>query len=72
MNDTALDTRIEKLETKLAFQEDMVEELNKTIYRQQHMLDRLEMTCRALAQHIAALSEAVKDGAPAHERPPHY
>lgn len=67
-----IEERIEKIETKLAFQEDLIEELNKTIYRQQQMLERLEATCQALARHIASLAEAAKDGAPAHEKPPHY
>lgn len=64
--------RIEKIETKLAFQEDLIEELNKTVYQQQQKLDRLEATCAALARHIASLAEAAKDGATAHEKPPHY
>ena len=64
--------RIEKIETKLAFQEDLIEELNNTVYRQQQMLDRLEATCAALARHIASLAESAKGGQPAHEKPPHY
>lgn len=65
--------RIEKIETKLAFQEDLIEELNKTVYRQQQMLERLEATCEALARHISSLSESVNEGkAAANERPPHY
>lgn len=67
-----VEERIEKLETKLAFQEDLVDELNKTVFRQQQMLERLETTCQALAQHIASLAEASKDGSLAHEKPPHY
>ncbi|MDH4235479.1 MAG: SlyX family protein [Gallionella sp.] len=66
------DERIEKIETKLAYQEDLIEELNKSVYRQQQKLDRLEATCHALAQHIASQAESVKDGQISHERPPHY
>lgn len=64
--------RIEKIETKVAFLEDLIEELNKTVYRQQQMLERLEATSAALARHIASLAESAKDGQPAHEKPPHY
>ena len=64
--------RLEKIETKLIAQEDLIEELNKTVFRQQQMLERLEATCTALAQHIASLSEAVNAGRPVDERPPHY
>jgi SlyX protein len=64
--------RLEKIETKLAFQEDLIEELNKTIYQQQKKLEQLEATCEALAKHIASLAESVNSGKPADERPPHY
>lgn len=64
--------RLEKIETKLAFQEDLIEELNKTVYRQQQMIERLEATCTALAQHIASLNQSVNSGKPVDERPPHY
>ncbi len=65
--------RLINIETKIAFQEDMSEELNKTIYLQQNRLERLEATCEALARHIAALAESVNEGkAAANERPPHY
>jgi len=65
--------RLEKIETKLAFQEDLIEELNKTIYEQQKMLERLEATCEALAQHLASLTQSVNEiSSPVDERPPHY
>lgn len=64
--------RLEKIETKLAFQEDLIEELNKTVYQQQKKLEQLEATCEALAKHIASLAESVNSGKPADERPPHY
>ena len=65
--------RLVNIETKIAFQEDLIEELNKTIYQQQNKLERIEATCEALARHIASLSEAVNENKPmASERPPHY
>ncbi len=65
--------RLVNIETKIAFQEDLIEELNKTIYQQQNKLDRLEATCEALARHIASLAEAVHENkSVASERPPHY
>lgn len=64
--------RLEKIETKLAFQEDLIEELNKTVYQQQKKLEQLEATCEALAKHIASLAESANTGKPADERPPHY
>ena len=67
-----IEERLEKLETKISFQEDLIEELNKTVYQQQQKLDQLEEICRALARHVQALAEAGNEGKPANERPPHY
>lgn len=65
--------RLEKIETKIAFQEDLVEELNKTIYQQQKKLEQLEATCKALANYITSLAESVNENkSVASERPPHY
>ena len=65
--------RLINIESKIAFQEDLIEELNKTIYQQQNKLGRLEATCEALARHIASLAEAVNESKSAvSERPPHY
>lgn len=67
-----LEDRLVNIETKISFQEDMIEELNKTIYQQQQKLERLEMICESLARHIASLNAAKGEGMPANERPPHY
>ena len=67
------ENRLEKIETKIAYQEDLLEELNKTFYQQQKKLEQLEATCAALARHIASLAESVNEGrSAANERPPHY
>jgi SlyX protein len=64
--------RLVNIETKLAFQEDLIEELNKTIYQQQQKIERLEAICEALARQVRSLGESSKDSPPAHEIPPHY
>ncbi len=64
--------RLIDIETKLAYQEDLIEELNKTVYRQQKELERLEAICKSLAGRIESLSTARGEGIPANERPPHY
>ena len=65
--------RLEKIETKIAFQEDLIEELNKTIYQQQKKLERLEAKCETLAGYISSLAESVNENKPVvSERPPHY
>ena len=63
--------RLENIESKISLQEDLIEELNKTVYRQQKKLDQLEALCRSLASHIASM-DAAGEAKPANERPPHY
>ena len=67
-----IEERLENIETKISFQEDLIEELNKTVYQQQQKLDQLEEICRALARHVQALAEAGNEGKSGNERPPHY
>lgn len=67
-----IEERLLNIETKLTFQEDLVEELNKMVYQQQKKLDRLEAMCESLVRHIESLAEERNAGMPANERPPHY
>lgn len=64
--------RLIDIETKIAYQEDLLQELNKIIYQQQKKIDRLEAVCDALTGHVQELSEAVAEGGATNERPPHY
>jgi len=63
--------RLVAIETKITFQEDLIEELNKVVYQQQKKLERLEAMCESLAGHVDSLA-AASEGKPANERPPHY
>ena len=67
-----IEQRLVNIETKITFQEDLIEELNKTVYQQQQKLERLEAICDALARQVRSLAEAGDEGKPANERPPHY
>jgi len=67
-----IEERLQNIEAKLTFQEDLVEELNKLVYQQQKKLDWLEALCASLARHVESLAEERNAGMPAHERPPHY
>jgi len=62
--------RFINLEIKLAQQEDLLDELNKTIYRQERRIDGLEAMVAKLANHVRTLRDAGQ--APLNERPPHY
>ena len=70
--DMTIEDRIVDIEIKLARQDDLVDTLNKTVYRQQQKLDELEALCLALARRIKELREAAPEGGPANEKPPHY
>jgi SlyX protein len=65
----ALSERIDVLETRLTFQDEAIETLNKTITAQWQQID-------ALTRQVAALSERLQEAeanAPAaNEPPPHY
>jgi len=62
--------RFINLEIKFAQQEDLLDELNKTIYRQERRIDGLEAMVAKLADHVRTLRDAGQ--APLNERPPHY
>ena len=65
------DRRLDAMEVKLAFVDDLVEALNRTVFRQQEQIDQL-------AQALSALRQQVRSSGPdaAHdlrdEIPPHY
>jgi len=72
--DPLIESRMDELESRLAFQDDLIESLNKTIVRQDRELARLESRVRALADKFNDLAEsAASPGASSgHEVPPHY
>ncbi len=69
------DEQIIELESRLAFQENSIVELNEIITDQQHQLDRLVATVEMLDSRLSLLAadaaaEAVPK--PEDEIPPHY
>lgn len=67
-----IENRLVDIEIKLARQEDLVDTLNQTIYRQQKKIDELEALCMALARRMQEVQHAANERGPAHEIPPHY
>jgi SlyX protein len=66
----ALSERIDLLESRLAFQDDTIETLNKTVTEQWTKID-------ALTRQLVGLRERLQDAEsqmprPANEPPPHY
>ncbi|MDY0375231.1 MAG: SlyX family protein [Desulfobacterium sp.] len=65
--------RLVDIETKIAFQEKSLKELNDVIYEQHREIDRLNSICDLLVKRVKDLSDFMpgSDG-PANEKPPHY
>jgi SlyX protein len=63
--------RLIELETKMAFQENLLAELNEVIIQQQRVLDRLRSHCGELEEQLDELktqdAPAIRD-----DKPPHY
>lgn len=66
-----IDKQLIDIETKIAFQEDTLQELNQLVYQQQRQLDQLEAAFKSLASRIKELSETIPV-ADHDEKPPHY
>ena len=66
-----MEARLDELEAKMSLAEDLLDALNRTVYRQQQQIYRLQQDVRALRQQ---LMDAVPDGfaGPGDEIPPHY
>lgn len=65
-----MESRLTEIEVKLGFTEDLLEELNRTVYRQQQQIDQLQQELRALRQQVSAMPserQNLND-----EIPPHY
>ena len=66
-----MESRIAELEVKLSFCEDLLEELNKTVYRQQRQIELLQKEMAALREQVKA-SLPAEPGESVDETPPHY
>ncbi|RDK10810.1 SlyX family protein [Cupriavidus lacunae] len=67
-----MDDRINELEIKLAFQEDLLDTLNSTVARQQQQIDLLQEQFRALYQQVRSAATTADEADPQQEIPPHY
>lgn len=66
-----MESRLSELEIKLSFNEDLLEELNRTVARQQQQIAALEQQLRELRVQLQRSLPADTDGS-GHEIPPHY
>ncbi len=68
----ALEERVTRLEEKSAFADDLTEQLNEVIVRQQNQIDLLVREITRLKQQAASASEATGFRSLREELPPHY
>lgn len=66
------ENRLVEIEIKVSRQDDMLDTLNQTIYRQQKKIDELEALCSALARRIKEMGSTDTGRNLIDERPPHY
>lgn len=64
--------RLIQIETKIAHQEFLIEELNQVIYEQQKTIDKLEVTLNSFAKRLKEVLTEGNDVRGPDERPPHY
>ena len=66
-----MDERIAELDIKLSYAEDLLEDLNHTVFRQQEQIDLLIRQVDQLASQLRELEPPEKRDA-REELPPHY
>jgi SlyX protein len=64
--------RLIDLESRLAHQDQLLHELNDVVTQQQSKIMQLEELCGSLVSRMRSINEALPDGDPLTERPPHY
>jgi len=66
------EARMIDLETRLAYQEATLQDLNTVVTDQQMRIARLEALCQQLAERVARMGSDIFKGSAADEVPPHY
>jgi SlyX protein len=67
-----LETDIEQLQMKVAFQEDTIEALNNALIAQQRQIDSLEFKFKQVMSKIEAIDPSAGEKEGAEPPPPHY
>lgn len=70
-----MEDRLTELEIKINLTEDLVEELNRTVFRQQQQIDLLQAQLRLLHTHMQSTAGSADPAEPLSLRdeiPPHY
>ncbi|QNS15506.1 SlyX family protein [Mannheimia bovis] len=71
-NNCTLSARITELETKVAFQELIIEELNQSLIKQQFAIDKLQTQIRHIAEKLKGAQVSLVASRSEETPPPHY
>lgn len=66
------ETRLEELETKIAFLEQAAADLSTVLFKRDRDLENLRMRVKQLEDQLAQLHPEMPEGRVDEERPPHY
>ncbi|HEX5127446.1 MAG TPA: SlyX family protein [Rhodocyclaceae bacterium] len=66
-----MEARLIALETKMNLSEDLLDTLNRTVFRQQQQIDSLQQQIRVLYQQ-SQTGVPTAEQTPLNETPPHY
>jgi SlyX protein len=72
LNDKQWESRLETLESKLAFQDDTIDILNKTIISQERELKRMQTQFESLIKNLTVMAPTMLASQEEETRPPHY
>ena len=64
--------RLDTIETKIAYQEKTISELNSVIIEQQKTIDRLEKTLKTVTDKIREIADSAGTDKGTNSKPPHY
>jgi SlyX protein len=67
-----LRTRLDELESQLAFQDELIESLNTTVAKQDREILQLKHQFSRLSERLKEIGDASPGAAPQDETPPHY
>ena len=66
-----MESRITELEAKISLAEDLLDALNRTVYRQQQQIEELQRELRALREQVREAGPEAS-ALPEDNVPPHY
>ena len=67
-----MESRLAEIEIKLSYSEDLLEQLNRTVFRQQQQIEQLQQELRALRQQLRTDDSSAGSSDLRDETPPHY